>query len=87
MVVSRAAQAPVVAIARNYVGRGFNIDSITEEERDRIDQDSSLGVTISGIETKINSLLDFAQDGQHQNTAVGRIEDSTDAGGDVVVQT
>ena len=66
-------------IARNYVGRGFNIDSITEEERDRIDQDSSLGGDDSGgidNQDEINSLLDFAQDGQHQNTAVGRIEDS-----------
>ena len=77
-------------IARNYVGRGFNIDSITEEERDRIDQDSSLGGDDSGgidNQDEINSLLDFAQDGQHQNTAVGRIEDSTiNAGGDVIVR-
>ena len=48
-------------IARNYVGRGFNIDSITgRRARDRIDQDSSLGGGDSGgidNQDEINSLL------------------------------
>ncbi|MGB0964662.1 MAG: LEPR-XLL domain-containing protein, partial [Litorivicinus sp.] len=78
------------SIARNYVGRGFNIDLITEAERDRVDGDASRGGDSSGgvdNQDEMDHLLEVAEALVHQNTAQAFISDSTlTVGGDLNVK-